>query len=111
MTTEPERAAEPHPERGGNSVPKPVEGPLPDVVEGRSSSRSVHASAPDPVNGFGFEPVTALPGRLGRTGMITTPHGTIRTPAFIAVGTKATVKAVLPESLAELGAQAVAFRC
>ena len=39
--------------------------------------------------------------------MITTPHGTIRTPAFIAVGTKATVKAVLPESLAELGAQAV----
>ncbi|HWI01021.1 MAG TPA: tRNA-guanine transglycosylase, partial [Propionibacteriaceae bacterium] len=39
--------------------------------------------------------------------MITTPHGTIRTPAFIAVGTKATVKAVLPESMAELGAQAV----
>ena len=51
--------------------------------------------------------MTALPGRFGRTGMITTPHGTIRTPAFIAVGTKATVKAVLPESLAELGAQAV----
>ncbi|KUM34479.1 tRNA guanosine(34) transglycosylase Tgt [Arthrobacter sp. EpRS71] len=44
---------------------------------------------------------------LGRTGTITTPHGTIQTPAFIAVGTKATVKAVLPESIADLGAQAV----
>ena len=36
-----------------------------------------------------------------------TPHGDIRTPAFIPVGTKATVKAVLPESLRALGAQAV----
>jgi queuine tRNA-ribosyltransferase len=44
---------------------------------------------------------------LGRTGTITTPHGEIRTPAFIAVGTKATVKAVLPESMAGLGAQAL----
>ncbi|ALE04472.1 queuine tRNA-ribosyltransferase (plasmid) [Arthrobacter sp. ERGS1:01] len=43
----------------------------------------------------------------GRTGVITTPHGTIKTPAFIAVGTKATVKSVLPESMAELGAQAL----
>ena len=39
--------------------------------------------------------------------MIPTPHGEIKTPAFIAVGTKATVKAVLPESMAALGAQAV----
>ncbi len=45
--------------------------------------------------------------RAGRSGVITTPHGQIRTPAFIAVGTKATVKTVLPESLIELGAQAV----
>ena len=44
---------------------------------------------------------------LGRTGTITTPHGQIQTPAFIAVGTKATVKAVLPESMKELGAQAL----
>ncbi|WP_178360692.1 tRNA guanosine(34) transglycosylase Tgt [Mycolicibacterium hippocampi] len=48
-----------------------------------------------------------LPGRLGRTGVISTPHGDIATPAFIAVGTQATVKAVLPETMAELGAQAV----
>jgi hypothetical protein len=44
---------------------------------------------------------------LGRTGTITTPHGEINTPAFIAVGTKATVKSVLPESMADLGAQAL----
>jgi queuine tRNA-ribosyltransferase len=48
-----------------------------------------------------------LEGRRGRSGVIHTPHGDIRTPAFIAVGTKATVKAVLPETMGELGAQAV----
>ena len=40
---------------------------------------------------------------LGRAGVITTPHGEIRTPAFTPVGTKATVKAVLPETMRELG--------
>ena len=59
------------------------------------------------MTGFTFTVGTGLPGTLGRTGEIRTPHGTIRTPAFIAVGTQATVKAVLPESLAALGAQAV----
>ena len=39
--------------------------------------------------------------------MIRTPHGDIETPAFVAVGTKATVKAVLPETMKSLGAQAV----
>jgi len=52
-----------------------------------------------------FTVTSRLPGRLGRTGVIRTPHGVIRTPAFIPVGTKATVKAVLPESMAGLGAQ------
>ena len=56
---------------------------------------------------FGFEVGTTLPGRHGRTGTISTPHGQIQTPAFIAVGTKATVKAVLPETMQDLGAQAV----
>ena len=44
---------------------------------------------------------------LGRVGVITTPHGEIKTPAFIPVGTKATVKSVLPESIKDLEAQAV----
>ena len=58
-------------------------------------------------SGFGFDVGGRLPDRQGRTGVITTPHGVIRTPAFIAVGTKATVKSLLPESVADLGAQAV----
>ncbi len=43
----------------------------------------------------------------GRTGVLSTPHGDIHTPAFVPVGTKATVKAVLPEAMSELGAQAL----
>ena len=54
-----------------------------------------------------FSVEAELPGRLGRVGVIRTPHGDIRTPAFIAVGTQATVKSVLPETMEELGAQAV----
>ena len=48
-----------------------------------------------------------LPGKLGRAGTITTPHGEIQTPAFVTVGTKATVKALTPEQVADLGAQVV----
>lgn len=44
---------------------------------------------------------------LARVGKISTPHGDIATPAFIPVGTKATVKSVLPESMSDLGAQAL----
>ncbi len=45
---------------------------------------------------------------LGRAGTIETPHGTIETPAFIPVGTKATVKALTPEQIKDqVGAQAV----
>lgn len=39
-----------------------------------------------------------------RTGAIHTPRGTIRTPAFMPVGTAATVKAMMPESVAATGA-------
>lgn len=42
-----------------------------------------------------------------RTGTLTTPHGTIQTPAFVPVGTLAGVKGVLPEQLAAIGAQVV----
>jgi queuine tRNA-ribosyltransferase len=44
---------------------------------------------------------------LGRAGKITTPHGVIETPAFVAVGTKASVKALTPEQILETGAQVV----
>ena len=48
-----------------------------------------------------------LRGELGRVGVIHTNHGNINTPAFIAVGTLATVKSVLSEHIKKLGAQAV----
>ncbi|MFN3601496.1 MAG: tRNA guanosine(34) transglycosylase Tgt [Dietzia sp.] len=43
----------------------------------------------------------------GRTGVIHTPHGDIATPAFIPVGTKATVKTLTPGQVRSTGAQAV----
>jgi queuine tRNA-ribosyltransferase len=42
--------------------------------------------------------------RKARTGVIRTPRGEIRTPAFMPVGTAGTVKAMLPESVAATGA-------
>ena len=47
--------------------------------------------------------LNATDGRA-RTGVIETPRGQIRTPAFMPVGTAATVKAMLPESVAATGA-------
>jgi queuine tRNA-ribosyltransferase len=40
-----------------------------------------------------------------RVGTLETPHGVIKTPAFVPVGTKATVKSLTPEQLKDLGAQ------
>lgn len=59
-------------------------------------------------SGFGFEVRCRLGQKaLGRTGVISTPHGEIKTPAFVAVGTKATVKAMTPEQVKSVNAQAV----
>jgi queuine tRNA-ribosyltransferase len=54
-----------------------------------------------------FKIHTRLEGALARTGTITTPHGTIETPAFIPVGTQATLKSLVPEQLSAVGAQSV----
>ena len=51
---------------------------------------------------FSFD-LAATDGRA-RTGTISTPRGDIRTPAFMPVGTAATVKAMLPGSVRETGA-------
>lgn len=44
---------------------------------------------------------------LGRAGILQTPHGIVETPAFVAVGTKGTIKALTPEMLSSLGSQIV----
>ena len=59
------------------------------------SAAETPAAAPSPAD-VGFE-ITARHGEKARAGVITTPHGDIATPAFVPVGTKATVKSVLPE--------------
>ena len=50
--------------------------------------------------------VTATDGKA-RSGVISTPRGEIRTPAFMPVGTAATVKAMLPGSVRATGADIV----
>lgn len=57
------------------------------------------------MSAFGFE-LKASDGQA-RRGTITTGRGTIETPAFMPVGTAATVKAMTPESVAETGAQII----
>lgn len=42
-----------------------------------------------------------------RTGMLTTPHGDVPTPAFMPVGTQGTVKTLVPEEVEALGARMV----
>lgn len=42
-----------------------------------------------------------------RAGRFTTPHGVVQTPAFMAVGTLATVKALDPDDLRAMGAQMI----
>lgn len=42
-----------------------------------------------------------------RAGEITTPHGKIKTPVFMPVGTQATVKAMTPEELLDIGAEII----
>ncbi|KKQ07927.1 MAG: Queuine tRNA-ribosyltransferase [Parcubacteria group bacterium GW2011_GWB1_36_5] len=48
-----------------------------------------------------------LKNSLGRAGVLKTAHGEIETPAFVPVGTKATVKSLTPEQVKDLGAEVV----
>lgn len=56
---------------------------------------------------FHFEITHKIPGKLGRAGVIHTPHGKIKTPAFMTVGTQGYVRFVSGEQLQEIGAQAM----
>lgn len=52
-----------------------------------------------------FEIVTRSRVSLARVGRVTTLHGSFDTPAFMPVGTRASVKGILPDMVAETGAQ------
>jgi queuine tRNA-ribosyltransferase len=55
-------------------------------------------------SGFKFEVLATDPGG-GRLARLTTPHGVIDTPAFMPVGTAATVKGLTQQDLENLGVQ------
>ena len=57
---------------------------------------------PGPVR---FECLHAHPGLQGRRGRLHTPHGIVETPAFMPVGTQATVKTLASEDVEEIGFQ------
>ncbi|MEP3047760.1 MAG: tRNA guanosine(34) transglycosylase Tgt [Roseibium sp.] len=59
----------------------------------------------DTPNKFGFKLIKT--DGMARRGKITTPHGVVNTPAFMPVGTQATVKAMYPEQVRETGADVV----
>ena len=48
---------------------------------------------------FDFHILARDPTSHARRGLLTTPHGDIRTPAFMPVGTAGSVKGVTPEQL------------
>nr|WP_290667968.1 tRNA guanosine(34) transglycosylase Tgt [Ardenticatena sp.] len=55
--------------------------------------------------GFAFETVHRH--GAARIGRLHTPHGLVETPAFVAVGTQATVKSLTPEDLRDIGTQII----
>ena len=56
---------------------------------------------------FEFRVVAECPKTGARAGEFTTPHGVIRTPVFMPVGTLASVKAMSPRELEEIGSQII----
>ncbi|MCL4387095.1 tRNA guanosine(34) transglycosylase Tgt [Patescibacteria group bacterium] len=54
---------------------------------------------------FGFKVIKKDGKTRARAGVISTSHGIVETPAFVPVGTQATVKGLTPQDLREIGAQ------
>ena len=54
-----------------------------------------------------FELIKKDGGTRARRGRLTTPHGVVETPVFMPVGTAATVKAVKPDDVKQVGAQII----
>ena len=56
---------------------------------------------------FKYAMTSECPDTRARTGVLETPHGSVQTPAFMPVGTRATVKGIQSRQLRELGAELV----
>ena len=70
-------------------------------------SATPSGDAPRDPNGFGFRVLQRATSSRARTGVFRTPHGSVPTPAFMPVGTRGTVKGVLPRDLAAGGASMI----
>lgn len=56
---------------------------------------------------FSFDIENRDPDTLARTGQLHTAHGSVKTPAFVGVATRATIKALEPQALIDLGLQII----
>lgn len=56
---------------------------------------------------FGFKILKKSKKSNSKLGVLETPHGKVKTPAFVTVGTKGTVKSLTPEDLDKIGTQMI----
>ena len=59
------------------------------------------------MTGFAFQLQATDSAGRARRGILPTPHGPFETPAFMPVGTRASVKGILPDQLRDVGAQII----
>jgi len=67
----------------------------------------MHMIAASTALALSFRLLTSDPATRARRGQLVTPHGTIETPAFMPVGTRATVKTLHPDEVWDSGARIV----
>jgi queuine tRNA-ribosyltransferase len=73
----------------------------------RGSPRGIIAANDGAPRPFEFELLTVDHASSARRGRMTTAHGVVETPAFMPVGTQATVKTLLPHEVRATGAQII----
>src|SRR5215472_2934607 len=72
-------------------------------MDGERRSELKASFSEESMSSFSFTIEAECPETWARAGTISTPHGVIRTPIFMPVGTQATVKCLSPEELHEAG--------
>src|SRR5215211_7521853 len=75
------------------------------MTNGEQGTIAPDGNTAGPCPSFSIE--ARLPGAGGRAGRLTLPHGVVETPAFMVVGTQATVKSLTPDEVRGLGAQII----
>src|SRR5690348_16903768 len=80
-----------------------------DSASGRTADRQPALPTSPPANAtpVTFDIAATCPSTAARAGQLHTPHGSVPTPVFMPVGTRASVKAVGPDDLEALGARIV----